>query len=281
MPQPVGAGARDDWETPRRRIPAGEWLAIPAGGPRAFARFRESWRENRDELRFCVWIARVRARAAIRLRRVFLALGSLVSRSRGIQPREGSRRPSRRRVPPRSRRKRSRSAPGWPTSSATRRRDQTIRRYVFEGGRARRRGAHDRPGAAEMSVSDPRRRGRRVGIDGAPARGDPRIVGIRPRLARRAIRVTGSTPQWRVGLNAAKLTSFCGATRRSPQADPKCSSGNPRICASGRWKCDSSLTQIASGCSRANTARRRCSPASEMLARLGGLDLMAELQQYA
>lgn len=46
--------------------PAGEWRVFPRGAPGLASRLRRAWRENREELRFSAWVARVRARSGDR-----------------------------------------------------------------------------------------------------------------------------------------------------------------------------------------------------------------------
>lgn len=52
----VGKVASDD-------PPAGEWSVVPRRGNSAWTRWRSAWRENREALRFSLWVARVRWRS--------------------------------------------------------------------------------------------------------------------------------------------------------------------------------------------------------------------------
>lgn len=59
-------GAERILKNPLDRYISGEWYALPAGAPGLFKRLQKSWRENREEIRFSSWIARVRARSGDR-----------------------------------------------------------------------------------------------------------------------------------------------------------------------------------------------------------------------
>lgn len=50
-------------KTPSSRHPDAEWIVVPQGNPGWIARIRNACAQNRDELRFLLWIARVRARS--------------------------------------------------------------------------------------------------------------------------------------------------------------------------------------------------------------------------
>lgn len=49
------------------RLLAAEWSVVPADGAGFVRRLTKAWKENREELRFSTWIARVRARSGDRL----------------------------------------------------------------------------------------------------------------------------------------------------------------------------------------------------------------------
>ena len=188
------AGLEMIGKRPGDRIPAGEWLAIPAGGrgPSPASGSRGA-RTATSSASACGSPAS--GRGGDPTRRVFLALGSLVSRSRGIEPRgglvglrDGGLRPGRGandRVPlrvadvfgdaaPGSKRSAAMSSKGGARVGEALTTDRALRKCWYVGSR---------PARTTSASTEPRA-------------SDPRIVGIRPRLARRHARsATGSTPR--------------------------------------------------------------------------------------
>jgi hypothetical protein len=62
-------GSGDDWirKDPLDHYHSAEWHVVPRSGPGRIVRLRKAWKENRDEIRFSMWVARVRARSGDRL----------------------------------------------------------------------------------------------------------------------------------------------------------------------------------------------------------------------